>query len=423
MPSPVQWIHWFIARHYLGAGRRRGLLSLITWIALGGVTVGVTALVVVIAVMTGMQRDLRAKILESTPHIIILQQGTSLRMENWRAVIDTARANPEVVGAAPFLLTEVSLVHLGPDGPYSQPAHLYGVSVDTAGAAATDMERKILRGVLNLKRPPSGLPPILLGSGLADRMQVYEGDTLTVVAYENLKRDIFGGVQPKISQYEVTGTFTTGMYEYDTQNVYTTLEDAQDLLGIAGTDQVSGVGVRIRDPGIATKVADELQKQLGMPYYVESWIVTNRALFSALKLEKLAMGLILFLIVLVAAFNIVSTLVMVVSDRTREIGILKAMGMTRGGILRVFILQGAWIGVVGTVAGTIFGLVLCFILKRYEIIPIPPDVYFVDHLPVAVQISDVLKIVGASVFISFVATIYPALQASRLEPVDAIRHE
>ena len=149
----------------------------------------------------------------------------------------------------------------------------------------------------------------------------------------------------------------------------------------------------------------------------------NRSLFSALKLEKLAMGLILFLIVVVAAFNIISTLVMVVADRTREIGILKAMGMTRRGILGVFVLQGAWIGVVGTVAGTVLGLILAWVLGTYELIPIPPEVYFVDHLPVSVKITDVLQIVLASIAVAFAATIYPAIQASRLEPVDAIRHE
>jgi lipoprotein-releasing system permease protein len=416
-------LHWFIARHYLGAGRGRGLLSLITWIALGGVTVGVSALVVVIAVMTGMQQDLRAKILESTPHVMILEQGMTLRMSNWRAVVDTALAVPGVVGAAPFILSDVSLLHSGADGAYAQAAHLYGVSVDTAKAAATDFERKILQGVLDLKTPPSGLPPMLLGSGLADRMQTFTGDTLVVIGYENLKPDIMGGLTPALRKFEVTGTFTTGMYEYDTGNVYTRLEDAQELLGLEAKGQVSGVGVRTIDPGIATQVGDEIQKRLGFPYFVESWITTNRALFSALKLEKIAMFVILSLIVVVAAFNIVSTLVMVVADRTREIGILKAMGMTRSGILEVFVLQGAWIGVVGTVAGTVIGLILCWVLKRYQLIPIPPDVYFVDHLPVSVQLADVAKIVGASLFIAFAATIYPARQASRLEPVDAIRHE
>ncbi len=166
-----------------------------------------------------------------------------------------------------------------------------------------------------------------------------------------------------------------------------------------------------------------MRETLGFDYFAVSWIVTNRALFSALKLEKIAMGLILFLIVLVAAFNIVSTLVMVVSDRTREIGILKAMGMTRKGILSVFVLQGAWIGVTGTALGTAGGLGLSWLLDRYEIIKIPPDVYFVDHLPVSLRVTDVLLIVVASIAVAFLATIYPALQASRLEPVDAIRHE
>jgi len=285
------------------------------------------------------------------------------------------------------------------------------------------MERNILEGALDLEAPASGLEPILLGSGLADRMQLFEGDTVVTVAFENLQRNLFGGVTPTVRQFEVTGTFTTGMYDYDTQNVYTTLEAAQDLLGIQESDLVSGIGVRTADPEMATPVGDEIQLQLGFPYYVESWMTTNRALFSALKLEKLAMWVILFLIVVVAAFNIVSTLVMVVADRTREIGILKAMGMTRNGILRVFILQGVWIGVVGTVTGTAFGLFLCWILDRYDIIRIPADVYFVDHLPVSLQAMDVIAIVGASISVALVATIYPALQASRLEPVDAIRHE
>ena len=415
-------LHWFIARHYLGGGRGRGLLSLITWIALGGVIVGVTALIVVIAVMTGMQEDLRGKILESTPHVLVLEQGSALRLSNWQAVVDTAMSVDGVVGAAPFVLSQVNLVRGQGDARYSQPATLYGVRVDPGQSVATDMERKILEGALDLQRPASGLSPILLGTGLADRMQLFSGDTVIVISFENLRSGLLG-LSPTLRNFEVTGTFTTGMYDYDTQNVYTTLEDAQEILGLAGTDQVSGVGVRTADPDLATSVKDVIQAKLGFPYYVESWITTNRALFSALKLEKIAMVLILFLIVVVAAFNIVSTLVMAVADRTREIGILKAVGMTRRGILSVFILQGAWIGITGTVAGTSLGVFLCWVMDRYQIIRIPPDVYFVDHLPVSLRLTDVLLIVGGSIAIAFLATIYPALQASRLEPVDAIRHE
>jgi lipoprotein-releasing system permease protein len=416
-------LHWFIARHYLGSSRGRGLLSLITWIALGGVTVGVTALVVVIAVMTGMQEDLRAKILESTPHVLVLEQGTSLRLQDWDRVVDTILEVDEVVGAAPFVLSTVAVIRGSGRTSYTQTADLYGISVDTARTPATDMERKILEGVLDLEPPASGVSPILLGQGLADRMQLFEGDTIVLVAMENLRQDPFsGGLSPALRQFEVTGTFTTGMYDYDTRNVYTNLPAAQDLLGLA-PDTVSGIGVRTTDPELAGRVGEEIRARLGAPYYVESWITTNRALFSALKLEKLAMGLILSLIVVVAAFNIVSTLVMVVADRTREIGILKAMGMTRGGILRVFVLQGAWIGIVGTVVGTALGVLLCWLLETYEIIRIPPDVYFVDHLPVSLRLVDLAAIVAVSVLVAFAATVYPAVQASRLEPVDAIRHD
>jgi lipoprotein-releasing system permease protein len=257
---------------------------------------------------------------------------------------------------------------------------------------------------------------------MAARLQLFTGDTLIVVSMENLRPDMLGGLSPTLRLFEVTGTFTTGMYEYDSKNLYTSISAAQDLLGLPDT-VISGLGVRTTNPDDATEIGEALSDRLGYPYYVESWITTNRALFSALKLEKIVMGLILFLIVLVAAFNIVSTLVMVVSDRTREIGILKAMGMTGGGILRVFVLQGAWIGLIGTALGTTFGVVLCWLLDTYEIIKIPPDVYFVDRLPVSLQASDLALIVAASVVIAFAATIYPSLQAARLQPVEAIRHD
>lgn len=413
-------LHWFIARHYLGASRGRGLLSLITWIALGGITVGVTALIVVTAVMAGMQKDLREKILESTPHIYVLQQGTALRMNDWEAVRDTVMSVDGVIGAAPFLLSQVVIRN---QAGYTQAADLYGVSVDTAGTTATDMERKILQGVLDLEPPASGVTPILMGSRLADRMLLFGGDSVVVIAMENLKTDMFGSQVPTIRRFEVTGTFTTGMYDYDTKNVYTTLEAAQELLGFDASGDVSGIGVRTRDSELAKEIAEEIQNRLGFPYTVESWITWNQALFSALKLEKIAMTLILSLIVVVAAFNIVSTLVMVVADRTREIGILRAMGMTQKGILRVFVMQGLWIGITGTLTGGGLGLFLCWLLDRYQIIKIPPDVYFVDHLPVSLQARDLMGIIAISVTISFLATLYPAYRASRLEPVDAIRHE
>jgi lipoprotein-releasing system permease protein len=416
----MRGLDWYIAKRYLASRKRGRLLSLITWIALGGVTVGVTALIVVIGVMTGMQQDLRAKILGSTPHVLVLEQGTALRMRNWRAVLDSARAVPGVEAAAPFTLTTVTISRSGEN--YAQSADLYGVSTEEIFGSVTDMETQIRSGAVSLRTPPSGLAPVLIGSDLAGRMQLFKGDTIVAASMEHLRPDMLGGLTPTLRMFEVTGTFTTGMYDYDTKNLYTTMAAAQDLLGLPDT-VASGLGIRTADPDRANEVGDALEERLGFPYVVESWMTTNRALFSALKLEKLAMGLILFLIVLVAALNIISTLVMVVADRTREIGILKAMGMTSQGILRVFVWQGAWIGLIGTALGTAFGVVLCLVIDKTELIKIPPDVYFVDHLPVRLETLDVLAIVLASVVVAFAATVYPSLQASRLQPVEAIRHE
>ncbi|MFO8172958.1 MAG: FtsX-like permease family protein, partial [Gemmatimonadota bacterium] len=410
---------WEIARRYLAPRRGGRFLSFITWISLGGVTVGVTALVVVIAVMTGAQEDFQEKILETSPHILLMKHSESLRMGEWRAVLDSVRAVEGVVSATPFLLTKVALLR----GEYAQSADLYGLLVDEMGDAATGIEERISAGSLTLEGTESGFPPLLVGNRLADRMLVFPGDTLLVIAYENIQRDPMGGIFPVMRQFEVTGTFSTGLYDYDLANLYARMEDVQDLLSIRDSDQVSGLGIRTTDPWTANALADSLGALLGFPYYAQSWTETNNALFSALKLEKLAMAVILFLIVVVAAFNIVSTLVMVVVDRTREIGILKSMGLTNRGVLHVFVLQGLWIGFIGATVGTLLGTGVCWLLDTYEIIRIPPDVYFVDRLPVALKAVDVILIYLATVAVAFAATIYPALQAAALEPVEAIRHE
>ena len=414
-------LNWFIARHYLRAGRGRALLSLITWIALGGITLGVAALITVIAVMSGMQTELRAKILESTPHLYVLEYSTSLKLQNYEQVVDSILGMEGVAGAAPFAMSSVTLVM--EQGQYGQPAYLFGVDIDTAGGSATEMERSIIEGALDLEPPESGLPPLLMGTVLADRMGVFEGDTMVVMSMENLGVNSMGMPQPTLRQFEVTGTFRTGMYEYDLSNIYTRLEDAQELLGLDPSD-ASGIGVRTDEPARATEIGYALEEHLGgYPYSIESWIERNQALFGALQLEKIALGVIVFLIVLVAAFNIVSTLVMVVADRTREIGILRTMGMTQKGIQQVFVIQGVWIGVIGTTAGTLLGVGVSWALDRFQLIRIPGDVYFVEYLPAEMDPFDIALIVVASILVSFVATIYPARQAARLEPVEAIRHE
>jgi lipoprotein-releasing system permease protein len=411
-------LEWYIARRYL-AGRKRGrFLSLITLIAVGGIFVGVMALITVIAVMTGLQRDLQSKILGSNPHIYVFEQtGSGFRMSNWRSVLARVSETPGVVAAQPFIMTSVGVMR----GEYAVPGQMLAIDTSVSRTAMTDIEQGIREGRYSFGPTRSGEPGMLVGRRLADRLSVLPGDILTVGSFENI-HETPTGLMPAIRKYEVTGIFTTGMYEYDNQNMYVELPAAQDLLSLDSAT-VSGIAVNVTDPWQASVVADSLRTRLTFPYYTNDWMELNSSLFSALKLEKFAMALILFLIVLVAAFNIISTLIMVVADKTREIGILKSMGLTRASVLRIFVLQGIAIGLIGTALGTIGGIVLVWLLDKYQFITLPGDVYFIDRLPVALDPFDVVWIVAASIVIAFVATIYPARQASKLMPVEAIRHD
>ncbi len=412
-------LDWYIARRYLSARKQGRFLSLITWIALGGVTLGVTALVVVISVMNGLQEEMRAKILGSNPHVLVLQAGSSLRMDDWEGIREQVRAVEGVVGATPFVVTSVGIQR----EEYAQTADLYGVQPIPEGVPVTDFERDLQDGVYSLGESESGFPPVLVGSRLAQRMQLFKGDTLVLMSLENIHTDGFGNPYPSIRKFEMAGSFTTGMYEYDLRNMYTPLAATQDLLGIDGTNQVSGIAVRVEDLWEANVVGRAIRAALGPGYFAESWITTNQSFFAALRLEEFGMAVILGLIIVVAAFNIVSTLVMVVVDRTREIGILKSMGMTDRQVLRVFRLQGLWIGMIGSALGVTAGLAIVWALDRYNFISIPADLYYLDHLPVAVRVLDIALIIVFTIGISFLASLYPAARAARLRPVEAIRHE
>lgn len=410
-----------IAWRYLRSRRGSRLLSLISTIAIGGVIVGVSALIVIIGVMNGLQKDLREKILIGSPDVRVLTYGEDLSMANWDTILGVVRQTPGVVAASPFVHTQAGI---NAGGKYSEGVFVMGIEPDRDSIEAVTSIRKTATGGDFTFRTSSGARDgVVLGSRLATRLNVQVGvDTVSLISLGDAQVSPVTGLPAlNIRRFEVTGIFETGMYEYDNSYVILALPAAQEVALLGGA--VTGIEARTVDRWRAPAVAAALADSLGFPYRTEDWQQQNSSLFQALKLEKLGMTVILLLIVLVAAFNIVSTLTMVVTDKTREIGILKAMGMSSRSIRRIFFAQGIVIGAVGTFTGLAIGLAAAFALDRYKLIGLDASVYFIDHLPADVQLLDTLLIVLASLVIAAIATVYPARQAARLYPVEAIRHE
>ncbi len=416
----ISRLEFSIAWRYLRSRRGSRLLSFISVIAVAGVAVGVSALIVILGVMNGLQTDLREKILVGSPDIRVLTYGEALRMDDWPRALERVRALPGVVDAAPFVISQ-GLATIG--NGHREAVTIAGLLPGDSGSAqVTSIRDHAKRDLFQFRAADSSRTGVVLGWLLAERLSAYPGAQLTVVtAGGGATSPLFGGLMPRFFEYEVVGVFETGMYEYDNAYIYMDIAAAQQLAGLDSA--VTGIEVRTTDRWSAPDVAAVIDSALAYPYRTLDWQQQNSSLFRALKLEKLGMAVILALIIMVAAFNIVSTLTMVVRDKTREIGILKAMGMRAASIRRIFLLQGVFIGTVGTGIGLTLGVGVGYLIDRFKLIALDASVYFIDHLPVRMEAFDVGMIVALSVAVAVVATIHPALSAARLFPIEAIRSE
>ncbi len=411
----------FVGLRYLKARRKQAFISLITLISIGGVALGVMALIVVLAVMSGFEHDLRGKILGTNAHLWVLRYGDR-GIEEPAQALEQIRGVPHVVAASPFTYHQVMLsTDRGAGG-----AVLRGVDITSAQEVTALTKSFTEVDPARLKRPTDGtgwrLAPdgIIIGRAMATNLGAGLGARVNAISpFGNVLTPF--GLAPRMRGFTVAGIFEMGMYEYDSTLAYVAIPTAQQFFRM-GTS-VTGFEVKIDDLYRAKEVGAEIQRRLGFPYFTRDWMQLHRNLFAALKLEKIAMFIILAMIVLVAAFNIVSTLIMKVMDKGAEIGILKSIGATSRSIMSIFMVEGVVIGFVGTVLGTAAGAIICKVQETYKIVRLRGDVYLLDALPILMKGTDLVLIASAALVLSFLATLYPSWQAARLDPVVAIRYE
>jgi len=404
----------FIALRYLKSKKKYRGVSVNTAISIGGVAVGVMALLVVLSVMTGFQQDIQKKILGATAHIIIRDYKGAMTEAGYDEVVEKLKTERDIVSFAPFVMGQVMVS----SGKRAHGVYLRGIEPGSE-SKTTEILSHIRDGSIRGLADEGGLPGIILGKELAANLGVFTGEKVNIISPIGEIGPM--GMLPKMKQFRVAAIFEIGMFEYDSNLVLTGIAPARDFFGMK--NEITGIQLRLGDIYKATQVKKRLQDKLGFRYQVMDWMQMNKNLFSALKLEKFAMFVILVLIVLVASFNIISNLIMNVIEKSREIAILKAIGATNRGIMTVFMLQGLFIGLIGTAIGITGGFVTGYVLNRFEIIKLPADVYYLSHLPVKMELFDFVTVCVSAIIISFLATLYPAWQAAKLNPVEPLRYE
>jgi lipoprotein-releasing system permease protein len=397
---------------YLGARGQRGALSLFVWIGVGGVFLGVAALIVVLAVMTGFQDGIRDRIISANPHLLVFQAGGKALTEP-ASVAERVRGVRGVRTATPFVLQQVLFTAAG---GATHGGLVRGLDF-AAPAVSADVESQVRAG--SMAPLVNGDAAIMLGVELARSLGVMIGDPVTVISPQGAITAV--GMVPKMRRYTVAGTVEVGMFEYDSSLAYLALPAAQEFAGLG--QGVTGVEIKLEDPFDAKRVGRDVMGRLGFPYWARDWMDMNRNFFAALQLEKLALFVIVTIIVLVAAFAIIGHLVLLVAEKRKEIGILKALGASNPSITTIFFTVGMTIGVVGTVAGSVVGLALIWLQNTFKLIRLAGDVYQIDYLPMKLSTGDFILIIGSTLVLSLLATIIPARRAGALLPVDVLRYE